>query len=122
MPTSPLNKLFTPSSASAALRELTPAVRVLRQLYRTLERRQGGGGTDRAVDPVYFELLNRFCQVRERVEQEGVRLADPARGTLEFPALRAGRPVLLRGVLGEKQVRSWRDEERTRPLDEGPWG
>ncbi|ANM29285.1 hypothetical protein ABI59_06310 [Acidobacteria bacterium Mor1] len=122
MPTSPLTEPFTPASASAALRELTPAVRVLRQLYRTLERRQGAGGPDRAVDPVYFELLTRFCQVRERVERGGIRLADPGRGTLEFPALRAGRPVLLQGLLGEKQVRSWRDEDRTRPLDEGPWG
>ena len=121
MPTSPRNKPFTPSSASAALRELAPAVRVLRQLYRTLERRQGGGGPDRAVDPVYFELLNRFCQVRERVEQGGIRLADPARGTLEFPALRAGRPVLLRGLLGEERVRFWRDDERTRAAGRGAW-
>ena len=83
---------------------------------------EGEVGPDRAVDPVYFELLTRFCQVRGRVEQGGIRLADPGRGTLEFPALRAGRPVLLQGLLGEKQVRSWRDEHRTRPLDEGPWG
>ncbi len=120
-PTCP-GKLFTPASASAAMRELEPAMRVLRQLYRTLERRRVPTRSDRAVDPVYFELLTRFEQVRERVERSGARVADFDPGTVEFPALRAGRPVTLRGRLGQRRVCAWLDGETARPVDEGPWG
>jgi hypothetical protein len=119
-------KIFTPESARAALANLRPHAETMRRLFRSLELRQPvAPACDQVVDPGYFTTMLQFYETVVALRAAGVLIRDPGRGRLDFPAWRAGRPVLLCWQVGEPDVRFWQDtcgEAAPRRLvDEGPW-
>lgn len=117
---------FTPHSARRTLARLRPLAERIRRVYRELERRlPQPPEADGPVAADYFALLGAYAKLVARVEDEGVRVADPLDGTLDFPALRAGRPVWLCWSADEPTLGHWHeldDGGDRRPLDDGPWG
>jgi hypothetical protein len=118
---------FTPHSARQALDRLRPVAERMCHLYRTLERRRPGRiGPDQAVDRTYFSLVSRLHATLHEIQGHGVQVKDLRKGLVDFPARRAGRPVLLCWQVGEASLRFWHDPESgyagRRPVDEdGPW-
>ena len=112
-------QLFTPASAARALETVRPVAERICLVYRALEaRRPIHGGSDRPVDPAYFRLLAELYGMLERLAACGVRIRDPRRGAVDFPARRAGRRVMLSWRVGESSLRYWRElgAERRRPV------
>jgi hypothetical protein len=119
------DKLFTPASARVELGRVRPTAERMRLLYRALERRRPDRvASDQRVERGYFELLRRLHALLAEIAQTGVRVSDPREGSLEFPARRAGRAVMLCWTVGEDAIAYWKDAGAgvRRPLDdEGPW-
>jgi len=119
---------FTPSSARVALRLVRPVAERIRALYRALEVRHPGTiEPDQRVDASYFAILARYAERVEELGRHGVRLSDPRRGALDFPARRSGRVVCLCWRVGEPALAFWREAgdgelRRLRPEDDdGRW-
>ncbi len=119
---------FTPTSACLALRQIRPVVERICVLYRALEARpRSSVESDQRVDAAYFAILTRYAARVDELRQKGVRLRDPRRGALDFPARRAGRAVCLCWRVGEPALLFWREagdhETHRRPLDgdDGSW-
>ena len=121
------NRWFTPDTARLALDTLRPAAETLSRLYGELERtRPTRVHADQPVDPAYFDRLLRIHATLGEIRRRGVRVNDLRRGRLGFPALRAGRRVLLCWQVGEATLGFWHESEAgsggRRPVDEdGPW-
>jgi hypothetical protein len=102
--------LFTPASAERALATIRPVAERMCRVYRALEaRRPARPRSDQPVDRTYFELLNELHIVLARLDACGVKIRDPRRGLVDFPARRAGRRVLLCWGVGEGAPRFWRE-------------
>jgi len=118
---------FTPHSARKALDGLRPEAETLCRLFRTLEHaRPARILPEQPVDPAYFDLVTRVHAALGAIRRRGVRVHDPRRGYLGFPARRAGRQVVLCWRVGEATLGFWHEpgdgQERRRPVDEdGPW-
>lgn len=119
---------FTPARARLALRFVRPEAERIVRVYGMMERRHPlSGGPDEAVDPFYFRLLMHLQSAVERLAAKGIRVKDPARGLVDFPALRAGREVWLCWKVGEPSIEHWHERDAgfagRQPIDEdGPWG
>jgi len=117
--------LFTPREANSALPEVREAAErmvALRSRLRELERTQGslvtaigsnGGGYVagdlNAAQSEFRDLARALAACLERLEELGVAVKDPDTGLLDFPARRAGEPVLLCWRVGEDAVEYWHD-------------
>jgi hypothetical protein len=58
---------------------------------------------DEPEPPVSFDVKEAL----EELEEQGIVLRDPKRGLIDFPALHAGRDVLLCWQLGEDDLEWW---------------
>jgi len=118
---------FTPTTARSALERVRPAAERMCEVYRALERqRPSAVESDQAVDPKYFSLVQDLRGVLDLLDNIGVQVKDLKRGLVDFPARRAGRPVLLCWQVGEGGLGFWHDLHSgfagRRPVDEdGPW-
>ena len=118
---------FTPATARRALARVRPLAESVQRLYGQLEARcPRAVASDQRVDPLYFSLVRGLATRIERLAREGVRLADPRVGLVDFPARRAGRPVYLCWKVGETSLEHWHEIDGgfagRRPVDEdGPW-
>ena len=117
---------YTPESARRALGRLRPTVERLHRLFAEMEsRRPRPTSSDGPVDPLYWSMLGQLVRGLHRLRRAGLRVDDLRRGKLDFPALRAGRPVLLCWRVGEASVEYWHEpgggERRLRVDDSGPW-
>ncbi len=121
------DRWFTPRSARQTLDALRPAAENLCRLYRKLERnRPARILSDQPVDPLYFTLVWHLHRTLGEIHRGGAQVKDLRRGQLEFPARRAGRPVLLCWQVGETTLGFWHEPEAgfagRQPVDEdGPW-
>ena len=121
------DRFFTPSRARKALRFVRPAAERIRALYRRLEDCHPRHVVpDERVEPAYFRLLRDLHSLLDGLASKGVQVKDPRRGLIDFPALRAGRPVWLCWQVGEPSVRYWHELDAgfagRRPIDDdGPW-
>lgn len=84
-------QLLLERERSAALKASTPAARVAQERVEALE-----------------EDLNGYMA---EMDQIGCLCKDPARGLVDFPALREGRIVFLCWKLGEREVSHWHEVE-----------
>lgn len=120
-------RLFTPATARRTLPRVGPAAERLRALYEALERSgRPSPRPDSPVDPVSFRLVRAIDETLSTISRHGVLVADVRRGRLDFPARRAGRPVLLCWEVGERGLDGWREPGAAagtrHPVDEdGPW-
>ena len=80
---------------------------------------------DERVEPLYFTMLDRLVRGLEELAHEGLRVEDLKQGMLDFPAFRAGRPVMLCWRVGEPGLQFWHELEdgfdRRRVDENGPW-
>jgi hypothetical protein len=119
---------FTLSSARRALLDVRPVAESMCRVYRALEEYlPQPAASDERVDPAYFRLVKELHRDLDQLGTLGVLVQDLKRGQVDFPALRAGRPVLLCWQVGEDGLFFWHDLEggfaARRPLDDdGPWG
>ena len=114
---------FTPEEANEALGEVRPLVERMVEAKRALdeaeERRDeavrhisGNGG---GIHPTELATLHRqveeaileLGQALDAVQELGVVVKDIDSGLVDFPSVRAGRPVLLCWQLGEDEVAFW---------------
>jgi hypothetical protein len=63
----------------------------------------GEGSRDEVEAPVSFDVKEALAEL----EEKGIVLRDPDRGLIDFPALHAGREVLLCWQLGEEALEWW---------------
>jgi hypothetical protein len=63
----------------------------------------GEGATGEGESPVSFDVKEALAEL----EDKGIVLRDPKRGLIDFPALHAGREVLLCWQLGEEGLEWW---------------
>lgn len=118
---------FTPSSARRALAEIRPVAERMSGLFRKLETLCPGRiDCDQPVNGTYFLLVRCLHVAISQLEGRGVRVEDPKKGLVGFPARRAGRTVLLCWQVGEPTLAYWREPEAghhgRRLVDEdGPW-
>ena len=118
---------FTPDTARQALPEVQPVAETLCRLYRRLEQRRPACiQPEQPVEPGYFVLVARLHAALAAIRRRGVRVQDARRGSLGFPARRAGRAVLLCWQVGEERLGYWRDPgfdvAGRHPVDDdGPW-
>lgn len=116
-------RAFTPAEANAALAEVRPLVERMVEAKRTLDAAQeasddaarsisGNGG---GIPPVELAGLHDDLEARaadlagivDEIHELGVQVKDLDGGLVDFPALRAGEPVLLCWLLGEDEVAYW---------------
>ncbi len=117
---------FTPNSARRTLDRIRPTVEKLYRLYQEMEyRRPTEIACDERVEPLYFTMLDRLVRGLEELAHEGLRVEDLKQGMLDFPAFRAGRPVMLCWRVGEPGLQFWHELEdgfdRRRVDENGPW-
>lgn len=105
------------------LRELLTKAQPLKQeldhvrgeLRRLLERAQGNGHAAEAavaaVNQRGEELAGELRSLVQETAALGCQLRDLDLGLVDFPALRAGREILLCWRLGEERVAFWHDLE-----------
>jgi hypothetical protein len=70
----------------------------------------GGGSAARSLGSLQLELRRAADEIAgciSELEQHGVLVKDPARGLLDFPALRDGETVLLCWHVGEAEIAFW---------------
>jgi hypothetical protein len=120
------SRWFTPQTAQEALVSLREPAEAIARAWRRLESsRPRPVRPDTPVDPGYFALSATLRAAIERIARTGARLRDGRSGTLEFPARRGGRPVILCWTLGDASPVEWHvlDAEVgcASPLDDGPW-
>ncbi|HUK97037.1 MAG TPA: DUF2203 domain-containing protein [Gaiellaceae bacterium] len=134
-----LDRTFTPAEANNALGEVRPAAE---RLVRTCERLRdlgsdqgrlvtaiGGNGEGHAAGDLgaaRSELASVAAEVAACMavlESLGVLVKDADLGLVDFPALRAGEPVLLCWHVGEDAVTHWHSYDEgyagRKPID---WG
>ena len=114
---------FTPASARAALVQVRPVAEDICRLYRLLEtRRPTRVDSDQRVVPQYFMTVRRLHGLIESLDRKGIRVKDPKRGLLDFPARLDGRNVLLCWKVGEPTLLFWHEPNAgfagRRPVDE----
>jgi hypothetical protein len=120
-------RCYTPVLARKALDFVRPAAQRVCALYRQLEQSHPRRVIpDERVEPVYFRLLRDLQSLLDGLASKGVRVRDPRRGLIDFPARRAGRPVWLCWRVGEATVQYWHEPgdgfAGRRPIDDdGPW-
>lgn len=120
-------RIFTPRTARECAAVLRPVARIMCRLLREMDAaRAGAGGPDEPVERSYFSRVEGFLAARDRIEASGASVADPRTGLIDFPAIRAGKPVFLCWWLGEPTVAFWRDSgegfsARHRVDEDGPW-
>jgi hypothetical protein len=117
---------FTPATARHALLRLRPAVERLHRLFAEMEaRRPSRTVSDSRVDPLYWSMVDKLVRGLGQLRRAGLRVDDLRQGKIDFPALRAGRPVLLCWRVGEPSVDYWhesgRGQDRVLVDDSGPW-
>jgi len=118
---------FTPETAQRTLFQARPVVDDLRTIYGELKRRRPDRvRPDDRVDPTYFRLLRKLFDLLRWFRSRGILVRDIERGWLDFPARRAGRPVLLCWKPGETLLAFWHEPDagpagrwRVDPAD--PW-
>jgi len=124
-------RLFSVESANGALvlvrRIVQDAVRTYGELMRLRAERHElatGIGVDARLEELRVRIermASRLRQLDHELADIGCEMKDFARGLVDFPALRAGRKVLLCWHLGEPQVAHWHDVKAgyagRRPID-----
>ena len=119
------SRWFTPQTAREALATLRGPAEAISRAWQILEAtRPDLIRGDTPVDGGYFVLVRALRSAVASVERAGVIVRDGRSGCLEFPARRAGRPVILCWRVGEPGLASWREGEGdavAHPLDDGPW-
>jgi len=120
------SRWFTPQTAREALGELREPAEAIARAWRRLESsRPRPVCSDTPVDRRYFALAHALRAALDHVARTGARVRDARSGTLEFPARRGGRPVLLCWRPGDPSPSTWRalegDAVGPCPLDDGPW-
>jgi hypothetical protein len=129
--------VFTPAEANSALPEVREAAErlvALRRRMRALDNEQrtavtaiGGNGVGYAAGDLNAaqgelrELAEELTACVEELTELGVQVKDLDAGLVDFPALRAGEPVLLCWRVGEDEVAWWHGLEDgfagRRPID-----
>lgn len=118
---------FTPNSARRELQRVRPAAERMCRLYQELERRKPEGlDSDQSVEKSYFHLLLHLYTIIAEIGRHGVRVRDVRLGSLDFPARRQGRAVMLCWRVGESGVGFWHEPDAghdgRRPVeDDGQW-
>jgi hypothetical protein len=117
---------FTPDSAREALSHLRRPAETMARACRVLEAlKPTPVPPDGPVAPAYYHAARALDAAVRAVEAAGAIVRDPRGGILDFPARRAGHPVLLRWALGEPGLAVWIEagpSGERRPVDEdGPW-
>ncbi len=119
---------YTVDEANRLLPVLAPVLEALRIELRTAADRDGIGRVRRSAvhnggGTTGSDLMRAGRRAERHVDlllRHGVRLRDPERGLVDFPAVREGRPIFLCWRLGEPQVAFWhaRDQgfDDRRPL------
>jgi hypothetical protein len=120
------SRWFTPESAREALASLRGPAEAVSRAWRILEQKRPPTiRGDAPVDASYFVLASALRAALDAIARTGVRIGDGRRGSLDFPARRAGRHVVLCWSPGESAPAFWREAgdgpEGRRPLDDGPW-
>lgn len=115
-------KLFSPEKANALIPVLTPlveelfskrrelAIKLLENDPGLLAARGRPSGTPVGSKPSqrkFAELKAEIVRIVERIEAHGCIMKDLDLGLLDFPAVRAGRPVYLCWKAGETRVGFW---------------
>ena len=116
-------RTFTWAEANAALEDVRPLAERLVERARELRAAQaaqgelslhiaGNGGditpTDLAeAEAAVQEAARAVGDVIQQLDRLGVQVKDADTGLLDFPALRAGEPVLLCWQLGEPEIGFW---------------
>jgi hypothetical protein len=133
-------RFFTLDEANRLLPALRPLLarlvaqrQELRQHAQLLERfrarasREGGvtpGGDLARAREAVGRLQASIQETAEQVQALGCQIKDLDVGLVDFPALRAGEPVLLCWRLGEDRIRFWHGLEEgfagRKPMDEDP--
>jgi hypothetical protein len=114
---------FTPEEADRALERVRPiAERMVAASARLAAAHarhapaaaqvagNGGGSAARSLGPLQVELGREADEVAgciAELGQLGVLIKDPARGLVDFPALRDGETVLLCWHVGEEEIGYW---------------
>ena len=113
-----MTKYFTPDEANQALprvRALVQQIMHARQniidarpeLWPVLEKGLGNGGSKKAG-----EMIHEFRRVEDGfrdLKELGVVVKDISIGLVDFPALRAGREILLCWQYDEPEVAYWHE-------------
>lgn len=117
-------RTFTVAEANALLPRLQPLLEELaakrreaaasEEDVRRATRRAGqNGGSERAGEGL--QAVEAYARRAERLRQEldelGIILRDAARGLVDFPARRNGRPIFLCWQLGEPEIGWWHPVE-----------
>lgn len=111
-------RLFTPDEANSALGRVRPLaermveVRVRlaqledeqREVLRIVAGNGSGEGVGDARTPEFAKLARELQELAEELTLVGVEVKDADTGLLDFPAERAGEPVLLCWRVGEDAV------------------
>ncbi len=127
---------FSPEKANALIPVLAPLIDELWVKRRELaiklleqdpELRKAGGRTGsstaerRGETRRAGELKAEIVRIINRIEAYGCVMKDISLGLLDFPALRAGRPVYLCWKSGETTVEHWHGTDETfvkrKPID-----
>lgn len=122
-------KLFSPEKANALIPALAPLIEDLwakrRELaIRLLEndpalragRKSGTSATSlerRGEARRCTELKAEIVRIINRIEASGCVVKDLDLGLLDFPAMRAGRPVFLCWKAGEAAITHWHGTDET---------
>ena len=129
-------KHFTREEAEALLPQIEPllldlqqrhsALLPLRQELETLQQRMRGNGHGlheqlARLNREYAAMLEEVNRLVRRIYALGCQLKHPAKGLIDFPALRAGREILLCWRLGEVGIHWWHETttgfQGRQPLD-----
>lgn len=115
-------QIFSPEKANALIPVLTPlidellrkrrelAIKLLENDPGLLAARGRPGGPpvgSKLTQRKFAELKAEIVRIVERIEAHGCVMKDLDLGLLDFPAVRAGRPVYLCWKAGEPSVAFW---------------
>jgi hypothetical protein len=122
--------VFSPERANALIPVLTPMLEQLwakrRELaIRLLETdpalRAARGGSDPRPSRRFTDLKAEIVHLINRIEAYGCVVKDIDLGLLDFPSIRAGRPIYLCWKAGEPHLSHWHGTDETfgdrKPLD-----
>jgi hypothetical protein len=120
------DRCFTPTTARRTLGRIRRTAERLHRIYQELElRRPLEINSDERVEPLYFGMVDRLVRGLDELVGEGVLVTDLKHGMLDFPALLAGRPVMLCWRVGEPGVLFWHEPDqgfdRRRVDENAPW-
>lgn len=102
------DRLFTPTSAQTIIKRIRPAAESICRLVRRMkEIEPAGGDSDQAVDPTYFRFLLELHRNIMFIRDEGVLVHGSELGTIDLPARRGGREVVLCWRVGEPEPCHW---------------